>query len=274
MSAASPAAAIGALAAKLGIGAPINLAVVGSVLLVVGFTAGHWLLASAPAHRRRGGPRFSFPRGPVLIIGLIGFCAVFGEAAAADWSAVYLKRRAGQPARPAARWPMPPSRSAWPAGGWSATLSWRVSGQCGTVRASGALGVLGGILVVTAVSPLVHVGFGLIGLGVAVVVPLAFSAAGHTGEHPTHAIAGIATVAYGAGLAAPGIIGTIAHATSYPIAFVVVTVLIVGSRRLVLRGCARRPLPWCDARQATPDLLSAAASRNLLRGRKVSGKTK
>jgi hypothetical protein len=67
-------------------------------------------------------------------------------------------------------------------------------------------------------------------------VPLAFSAAGHTGEHPTHAIAGVATVAYGSGLAAPGLIGTIAHATSLPVAFVLVTVLIsvvaLGASRL------------------------------------------
>ena len=217
---------IGAVAAKLGIGAPINLAVVGSVLLVVGVGAGHWLLASVPAQNEGGGPRFSLPRGQVLIIGLIGFCAVFGEAAAADWSAVYLKDVLG----------------AGEAGGALAYATYalcmaagRLVGDgvvarfssVGTVRGAAILGVLGGILVVTASSPmLTTVGFGLIGVGIAVVVPLAFSAAGHTGEHPTHAIAGVATVAYGAGLAAPGIIGTIAHVTSLPIAFVVVTALI------------------------------------------------
>jgi hypothetical protein len=71
------------------------------------------------------------------------------------------------------------------------------------------------------------VGFALIGLGVAVVVPLAFSAAGHTGDHPATAIAGVATVSYGAGLAAPGLIGGIAQATSLPFSFVLVTALIM-----------------------------------------------
>ncbi|HZM81834.1 MAG TPA: MFS transporter [Candidatus Limnocylindrales bacterium] len=227
---------IGAAAAKAGIGAPVNLAVVGSVLLIAGVGAGHWLLASVPVQDGDGGPKFSFPRGKVLIIGLIGFCAVFGEAAAADWSAVYLKDVLG-------------------AGETGGALAYSTYALCmaagrlvgdaavarfssvGTVRGAGVLGVLGGILVVSAISPLLAtVGFGLIGVGIAVVVPLAFGAAGHTGEHPTHAIAGVATVAYGAGLAAPGIIGAIAHATSLPIAFVVVTALIsvvaLGASRL------------------------------------------
>jgi hypothetical protein len=87
--------------------------------------------------------------------------------------------------------------------------------------------VLGCALVVASWTPVVAIaGFGLIGLGVALVVPLAFSAAGHTGDHPAHSIAGVATVAYGAGLAGPGIMGGIAHLTSLPFSFGVVTALI------------------------------------------------
>lgn len=226
---------LGAVAAKVGIGAPLNLSVVGAVLLVVGIGAGHWLLASAPVTGEAGGPKFSFPRGPVLIIGLIGFCAIFGEAAAADWSAVYLTDvlHAGEAGGALA---YAAFASCMAAGRLIGDAVVARFGSVGTVRVSGALGILGGILVVIAVSPfLATVGFGLIGVGVAVVVPLAFSAAGHTGEHATHAIAGVATVAYGAGLAAPGIIGGIAHATSLPVAFIVVTVLI----SVVVLGASR-----------------------------------
>lgn len=217
---------IGFAAAKLGIGAPVNLAVVGSVLLVAGVGAGHWLLASVPVQDGDGGPKFALPRGKVLIIGLIGFCAVFGEAAAADWSAVYLTDVLGSSeaggALAYATYALCMAAGRLVGDAFVARFS-----SMGTVRGAAILGILGGILVVTAISPLLAtVGFGLIGVGIAVVVPLAFSAAGHTGEHPTHAIAGVATVAYGAGLAAPGIIGTIAHATSLPIAFIVVTALI------------------------------------------------
>lgn len=229
-------AGIGAIAAKFGVGAPANLAVVGLVLLVVGISAGHWLFASVPVSNADGGPRFSLPRGPVLIIGLIGFCAIFAEGASADWAAVYLtgilaaSEAGGALAYAAFAFAMAAGRLAGDA------VVGRF-GAVGTVRMAGLIGVVGGILVVIAVSPfLTTVGFGFIGVGIAVVVPLAFSAAGHTSDHPTHAIAGVATVSYGAGLAAPGLIGGIAHYTSLPVSFALVTALIgvvvLSARRL------------------------------------------
>lgn len=229
-------AGVGAVAAKLGIGAPLNLALMGFGVLAVGVIAGHWLFASVPTPEEGGAPRFSLPRGPVLIIGLIGFCAIFAEGASADWAAVYVNEilhageAGGALAYVAFAFAMAGGRLAGDA------LVARF-GAVGIVRVTGLLGVLGGILVVSAVSPLLAtLGFGLVGLGVAVVVPLAFSAAGHTGEHPTHAIAGVATVSYGGGLAAPGLIGGIAHATSLPVSFGLVTALILvvvlGANRL------------------------------------------
>lgn len=76
-------------------------------------------------------------------------------------------------------------------------------------------------------------GFALIGLGVAVVVPLAFAAAGRSGPNPSQAIAGVATITYTSGLVAPSAIGGIANATSLVGSFVLVTVLAFG---LVLGG--------------------------------------
>ncbi|MDI1466402.1 MFS transporter [Catellatospora sp. KI3] len=217
---------IGAAAAFVGIGAPVNLGVMAVLLAVVAVTAGHWLLPSAPAPAAEEGPRFSLPRGPVLIIGLVGFCAVFAEGATADWCAVYLREILGSSEGQAA--------VAYSAFAFAMTGGRLVGdavvrrvGAVSTVRVAGLLGIVGGILVVTSWAPAVGVvGFGLIGLGVAVVVPLTFSAAGHTGDHAAHAIAGVATVSYGAGLAAPGLIGGIAHATSLPFSFALVTCLI------------------------------------------------
>jgi hypothetical protein len=88
-------------------------------------------------------------------------------------------------------------------------------------------GTLGGIFVVLALNaPVTMVGFGLIGLGVSVVIPLAFAAAGHSGPNSGQAIAGVATVAYGAGFTSPSLIGGIATVTSLPASFGLVTVLI------------------------------------------------
>lgn len=72
------------------------------------------------------------------------------------------------------------------------------------VRVGGVSATLGGLLVVVAPDPLVAMGgFALVGLGVAVVVPLAFAAAGRSGPNPSQAIAGVATITYTSGLIAP-----------------------------------------------------------------------
>lgn len=81
-------------------------------------------------------------------------------------------------------------------------------------------------------------GFALIGVGVAVVVPLCFAAAGRAGPVPSQAIAGVATVTYTSGLVAPAAIGSIAQATSLTVSFGLVTALAAG---LVLGAGVLRP---------------------------------
>jgi MFS family permease len=101
-------------------------------------------------------------------------------------------------------------------------------GAVSSVRLGGLIATVGAVLVLLAWAPIpAIVGFGLIGLGVSVVVPLAFTAAGNIGPNPAQAIAGIATIAYGSGLAAPGAIGGIAHLSSLSVSFAVVAVLLV-----------------------------------------------
>lgn len=178
-------------------------------------------------------PRFALPRGPVLIVGLVGFAAVFAEVAAADWSAIYLVREVGTVAATGAI-AYASFAGAMTVGRLVGDRIVRVWGPVTTVRSAGVLGVLGGGLILTA--GLVHSGalfavggFALLGVGVAVVVPLAFAAAGHAAGDPAtraHAIAAVATVAYGAGLAAPGIIGGIASVASLAVSFCVVTAMV------------------------------------------------
>ncbi len=71
-------------------------------------------------------------------------------------------------------------------------------------------------------------GFGLVGLGIAVVVPLAFAAAGRSGPAPSQAIAGVATITYTSGLIAPSAIGGIAQAISLTGSFLLVTAVVCG----------------------------------------------
>ncbi|NUT31807.1 MAG: MFS transporter [Hamadaea sp.] len=204
-------------------------------------------------------PRFALPRGPILIIGLVGFAAIFAEAASADWSAVYLVSElgAGQATGAIAYAAFAGAMTVGRLTGDGIVRRW---GPVATVRVAGVLGIVGGLMISFAGaaggSTLTKIaacaGFALVGIGIAVVVPLAFAAAGHAASNAAtraHAIAGVATVSYGAGLAAPGIVGGIANVTSLTVSFVVVTALIVAMTLAapVLRsadvGHAREPEP-------------------------------
>jgi fucose permease len=98
-------------------------------------------------------------------------------------------------------------------------------------------------------------GFALLGLGIAVVVPLAFAAAGRSGPNPSQAIAGVATITYTSGLIAPSAIGTLADATSLVTSFGLVTLLAFGLVLFanVLRTDGRKAAQSSTAEAAAPD---------------------
>jgi hypothetical protein len=71
-------------------------------------------------------------------------------------------------------------------------------------------------------------------VGTSIVFPIAFSAAGHTAEEPSRAIAAVATMGYGAGMLGPPFIGFFATAASLPVALaslVVLSVVIAATAR-------------------------------------------
>ncbi|MEU6480189.1 MFS transporter [Streptomyces sp. NPDC047017] len=220
--------AAGTLAAHLGADARLHHALAAAVLTVLGLIACTWVLDLQAAEDEEPPPRFALPPRSALLIGAIGFCAVFAEGASLDWSAVYLRHQLETSAGLAA------------ACTTGFTLTMAVArlagdkvvdrfGSVRTVRASGVLAVAGGLLVVPAGHPVVAMaGFALLGLGIAVVVPLCFAAAGRSGPNPSQAIAGVATITYTSGLVAPGAIGGLAQATSLVVSFGLVTVLACG----------------------------------------------
>ncbi|KUN19651.1 MULTISPECIES: MFS transporter [Streptomyces] len=220
--------AAGTLAAHLGADARVHFALAATVLTLLGLVACTWVLDLQPAADEEAPPRFALPPRSALLIGAVGFCAVFAEGANLDWSAVFLRDRLDSSAGLAAA----------STTGFMLTMAVaRIAGDAvvnrfgavRTVRAGGVLAGLGGLLVVLAGHPAVAMaGFALMGLGIAVVVPLCFAAAGHAGPNPSQAIAGVATITYTSGLIAPSLIGGVAQATSLMVSFVVVTALACG----------------------------------------------
>jgi MFS family permease len=227
------AAAIATVATRFDVGAPAHLAVMALVLLLGGQVAVRMLPAlgagDAPEPVER--PRFKLPVGIILVIALVGFCAVFGEVAGSDWSAVYMHTVMHSGAATAAA-TYGVFAGLMALGRLTGDRVVRRFGPATTVRVGALVGALGAVLVVLALAtPLTIIGFALLGIGVATVVPLAFAAAGRIGAQSGsaaagNAIAGVATIAYGAGLAAPGVIGGIASLTSLTWSFVFVAALV------------------------------------------------
>ncbi|MFE9042258.1 MFS transporter [Streptomyces sp. NPDC007818] len=232
--------AAGTVAAHLGGDARLHHLVAALVLTALGLALCQGVLDPAPAEEEEAPPRFALPPKSALVIGAIGFCAVFAEGASLDWSAVFLRDELGSSAGLAAA-----STTAFALTMAVARLAGdRVVDRFGavrTVRVGGAAATVGGIMVVTAPHAAVAMaGFGLIGLGVAVVVPLAFAAAARSGPNPSQAIAGVATITYTSGLIAPSAIGGIADATSLVFSFGLVTALAFG---LILGAGVLRTAP-------------------------------
>jgi len=246
--------AAGTLAAHLGADARTHFLLAAAVLTVLGALACSWVLDLQPTEDEEPPPRFALPPRSALLIGMVGFCAVFAEGASLDWSAVFLRDRLDSSAALAAA----------STTGFMLTMALaRIAGDAvvnrfgavRTVRAGGVLAVLGGLLVVVAGQPAVAMGgFALMGLGIAVVVPLCFAAAGHAGPNPSQAIAGVATITYTSGLVAPSLIGGVAQATSLVVSFGVVTALACGLAVCagVLRSAERGP-----AREVSPRVAAA-----------------
>lgn len=218
----------GTLAAHLDISAPVHHTAAALLLTAVALAACKRVLDIHSTPEEDPPPRFALPPKSALVYGLIGFCAVFAEGASLDWSAVYLRDEYDSSAGLAAA-----STTAFALTMAIARLAGdRIVDRFGpvhTVRGGGIFATLGGVLVVAAPHPLMAlVGFGFIGLGIAVVVPLAFAAAGRSGPNPSQAIAGVATITYTSGLIAPSAIGAVADATSLVFSFALVTALALG----------------------------------------------
>jgi MFS family permease len=215
--------AVAGVVARAGTGAPAHLLVVGLCIAVLGTLAGTWLPPAPPA---TAGKVFARPDRALLLLGVVTFCALFAEAAAADWSAVYL-RSAGHANQDVAAWGYAAFSLAMAAGRLSGDRLVGRAGPASLVRGATLVGAAGLVLaLLVPVVPVIVVAFAVLGIGVATVVPLTFSAAGRTpGRDPGTAVAAVATVGYAGWMIAPPVIGFIAQGTSLTVALGLVAVM-------------------------------------------------
>jgi predicted MFS family arabinose efflux permease len=219
-------AAVSALSSRAAIDARVQFAVEAVVLAVIAAAAARLLLNDPTSRESEAPPRFAPPTRPVLLIGLVGLCAVFGEQAGTDWSALYLRRELGGTA----------SVAALAVSAFAVTMAVarlvgdrviRRIGPVASVRLSGLCAAAGSMTVVLAPDLAAGLaGFALLGVGVALVIPIVFAAAGRIGPHAGQSIAGVAGVAYASGLAAPAVIGGVAAISSLTASFCLVAGLV------------------------------------------------
>jgi MFS family permease len=169
--------------------------------------------------------KFSLPRGPLALLGAIGFLGSMAEGSIADWSGVFLKEHFH-----ASDGLAPLALSAFSVMMLGARLVGdRLKARHGAsklVVGGAILGALGLFFAVLSPGPYFALaGFAVAGLGLALVFPFVFSAAGAQGPM---ALAGVATMAYSGSLMGPPVIGAIAQGMGMQVAIAYIGALALG----------------------------------------------
>jgi predicted MFS family arabinose efflux permease len=221
----------GAAAAAAGLATSVHFAAAAAIAMAAGQAATHALLDEP----RAGGPRLALPRGRLLTLGLVAFCAFLTEGAANDWSAVHLRRAHGAG----------PGTAALAFVAFTLALSLgrlagdRIAGR-GRVRAvrGGAAVAVAGVAVALAApdAAIALAGWSLLGAGVAVMAPTVLGAAATTGASAPAAIAAVTTVGYLGAFSGPPVIGGLAELVGLTGALTLVGVAALGAGVLARRA--------------------------------------
>jgi fucose permease len=209
-------AAIGAGMAQLGAPPLAHFLGVSGFGLAALWWIHRWLIPDTKDPRKRDATAaFALPPRSLWLLGALALCASVGEGAIADWSGLYL-RDVLEASSGIAALGFAAFSVAMLIGRFSRDALVRRFGAPRLVRAGGMFAALGlGIALLLNQPGIMLLGFAAVGLGLSIVYPLVFSAAGN---HPTisagRAVASVATVGYGGFLAGPPILGWLAELTS------------------------------------------------------------
>jgi len=203
-------AALGGLMLKLGAGNGEGAAALAAAILLALAAVARSVLHVAPVPGEHGAG-LRLPRGPSLYLGLLALLCMAVEGALVDWSALVLREQTGATAAQAALGfslfsiTMAACRFA----GDALVLRFGARG----IMVAGGLAMAAGVLLAVSTDHYIvsALGFGLVGLGAANVVPVIFTAAARTpGMAPGVGLATAATVGYSGFLLGPPVIGWIA----------------------------------------------------------------
>ncbi|MHC5905715.1 MFS transporter [Streptomyces sp. S6] len=228
-------AVAGSVAASAGLSTGPHFAI--TAVALYGAAAGTAVfLIPDPPERADPGPVFALPGAGLWIPGLVAFCALMGEGVMNDWGAVYL--RDVTEASPGAAGV---GFAVFSAGMVVGRLSTdRIRARTGTVRFTLGCALVAGVGAVVSVSlPTTSagfVGYALLGLGMAAVIPVIFSyVARLRPDCPGPAIASVSAIGYVGFLAGPPLIGGIAEFANLRAAMLVLSALMATMAVLSLK---------------------------------------
>ena len=207
-----------------------------SAVMLLGGLGGCLLMVFDEKAEPSGGPTFLLPRGILVAIGLIAFAALVAEGSVGDWSAIYLKDYQNADTETAAI-ALTVFALAMAIMRFAGDRLVQRFGPFAILQASGLLAATGLIIALMASSPTVAIlGYGISGLGIAVLFPVSLSIAPRFGGGLSTgaSVAAVATLGYGGFLIGPPLIGLLADQVGLPLALSVVVALSVTILPLVL----------------------------------------
>src|SRR5262245_8944184 len=218
-------AAAGAFVAGLGVSVGAHFLGAAPLILAAALLAARALVAGGEG--QQVGSPFARPRGALLALAAIAFCAVTTEGAMFDWSGVYLRRVLGAPEATAAA-AVSLLSAAMAVGRLGGDRLTARLGAPTLARATALAASLGVVAIILAPGPpFVFAVLLAAGLGLSVLVPLAFGAAGRSPDTPAGpSIAAVATMGYLGFLIGPPSIGFAAEQVTLRGAFVLLLLLL------------------------------------------------
>lgn len=196
--------------------------IVGAVAYLMVFAVWRWLIGAPVETSSTRRERFRFPRDPLIyLIGIIALFCMIPEGSVLEWGAVHLQRSLGADIGVAG----------FAFAGFAVTMAVmrfigdgirNRFGAVRTLRVSALIAAAGMLMAGLASTPLWAIAaFALAGIGVANMVPIAFSAAGnHQGIASATAVSVVTTMGYSGMLVAPSAIGFIGERVGFAVVFV------------------------------------------------------
>jgi len=255
-------AVVGGLFARAGISVGVTFMSVGAAVVVLAAWATWWALPSGlvpadePDHPAASTYGSTTTRSyALLFLGVLVLCALVGEGAAADWSAVYLRDSLG-------------STAGFAAFGYAAfsimmtvgrLLGDRLAARFGSVNLVRASGVLASVGLTTALliaDPIAGViGFGCLGAGMSFIAPQVYSAVGNRDpERAGRALSMVVSIGYAGFVLGPILIGSASTVVGLPTALGIPAVLafFVAASAAALRTRAATPSSTAAESRAPP----------------------